>query len=436
MLKRIQIKGYKSLDGVEASFPPMAVLFGPNDAGKSNLLDALQLLSRLGTRRTLAEAFDPPCRGAPIESFTFGSGGLKELVASERLSFQIEADLHLSDTVVDSVNREIWETNQPVGIAAQWTPDSRAGGVHERDLRYRLEIEMLPRSGSLRVSDEYLGALRAGGEPNLERDAFVERRDAAIHVRPDGEARLRQYARHLDRTILSMPCCPSQFPHLAAVRRELEEWTFFYFEPRQKMRNTNFVKEVWRIGPGGEELAAYFRTLKESKPQRFAIFEKSLNLVMPEVEAIEPIANELGEVEIGLRKNGVRIPSQLLSEGTLRLLGLLAVRTAYEPPSLVCVEEPENGIYATRLPIIADLLKAPTYNGQTQFIVTTHSPYFADQFEDDSLFAVRQSGTQTCIDPLAALDPLGRRRQFDREVYLPEDWQPISERILRGDFGV
>ena len=59
MLKRIHIKGYKSLSDIEVKLKPLTVLFGPNAAGKSNLLDALQLLSKLGTSRTIKEAFDP-----------------------------------------------------------------------------------------------------------------------------------------------------------------------------------------------------------------------------------------------------------------------------------------------------------------------------------------------------------------------------------------
>jgi AAA15 family ATPase/GTPase len=96
MLRRIQIRGYKSLDDVEVSLSQLVVLFGPNAAGKSNLLDALQLLSKLGTSRTVKEAFDPPYRGKPLESFTFGKNGIKGLLEQERLSFSIEADLSLS----------------------------------------------------------------------------------------------------------------------------------------------------------------------------------------------------------------------------------------------------------------------------------------------------------------------------------------------------
>ena len=44
MLRRVHIKGYKSLADVEVRLEPLTVLFGPNAAGKSNFLDALQLL--------------------------------------------------------------------------------------------------------------------------------------------------------------------------------------------------------------------------------------------------------------------------------------------------------------------------------------------------------------------------------------------------------
>ena len=58
MLKRIKIQGYKSLVDVEVSLEPLSVLFGPNVSGKSNFLDALQLLSGIATSRTLKEAFE------------------------------------------------------------------------------------------------------------------------------------------------------------------------------------------------------------------------------------------------------------------------------------------------------------------------------------------------------------------------------------------
>ena len=87
MLKRAQIRGYKSLVDVDVCLPQLAVMFGPNAAGKSNFLDALQLLSKLGTSKTLKHAFDPPYRGKPLESFTFDEQGIRGLLSERELSF-------------------------------------------------------------------------------------------------------------------------------------------------------------------------------------------------------------------------------------------------------------------------------------------------------------------------------------------------------------
>jgi AAA15 family ATPase/GTPase len=57
MLNRIHIQGFKSLRDATVELAPLVVLFGPNAAGKSNLLEALLLLSRLVGERTLSEAF-------------------------------------------------------------------------------------------------------------------------------------------------------------------------------------------------------------------------------------------------------------------------------------------------------------------------------------------------------------------------------------------
>ena len=76
MLKKVKIRAYKSLYDIEVNLSPLMVLFGPNAAGKSNFLDALQLLSRLATSSRLIEAFTPPYRGNPLESFAFDSMGI------------------------------------------------------------------------------------------------------------------------------------------------------------------------------------------------------------------------------------------------------------------------------------------------------------------------------------------------------------------------
>ena len=434
MLKRIRIRGYKSLDDVEVSLSRLVVLFGPNAAGKSNLLDALQLLSKLGTSRTVKEAFDPPYRGKPLESFTIGKKGIKGLLKEERLSFSIEADLGLSNAVVEAVNRQILEMRRP-GVEGEFKSiDKIPARVRETYLRYRIEIEMLPKSGVLRVADEYLAALNADGQPTRKRKPFIERQDQKIHLRLEGQAHPTYYDRYLDHSILSMPHYPPHYPHLAAARRELESWLFFYFEPRERMRAANPVKEVRHIGLMGEELAAFLNTMKATDARQFKGVEKALHALMPNIDGIEVEVSDLGEVELRLKEGGVAIPARVLSEGTLRMLGLLALTGVDDTPALIGFEEPENGIHPRRIQLIAELLKTQEVLDQTQHIITTHSPILPDLLEDDSLFAVRRLNGQTRIDPFSSWGPLARRNDISQTLSDDEGGLPVSTRILRGDF--
>ena len=223
MLKRVHVMGYRSLADVEVKLAPLTVLFGPNAAGKSNFLDALRLLSRLGTSRTVRDAFDSPSRGTPLESFSMGPDGRRGLIEQERLVCSIEADLQLSEAVVDGVHREISNMRRAGDRTAPRDTGPRSPGVHARNLRYRIEIEMLPRSGTLRVADEYLAPLTTRGELTGKRKPFLAREGDKLHLRLEGRAHATHHDRFLDHSILSMPHYPPHHPHLVAARRELEK---------------------------------------------------------------------------------------------------------------------------------------------------------------------------------------------------------------------
>jgi predicted ATPase len=434
MLKRIHIKGYKSLADVEVRLSPLSLLFGPNASGKSNFLDALQLLSKLATTRVLKDAFDPPYRGKPLESFRFGAGGIRGLLAEERLSFSMEADFELSNAVVDAVNREIRDMRRPSRGNGEEDAAKSPAQIRERYLRYRIEVEMRPRAGLLSVADEYLMALTAKGEPTGKRTPFIQRKGDKLHLRLEGQAHPTYYDLFLDHTLLSMPHYPPHYPHLVAARREFENWFFFYFEPRERMRAANPVKEVRHIGLMGEELAAFLNTLRALEPRQFNAVEKALHTVMPNIDGIEVEVSDLGEAELRLKEAGVAMPARVLSEGTLRLLGLLALAGAKEPPALVGFEEPENGIHPRRIQLIAELLKTRARLGQTQYIVTTHSPILPDLLPAESLFVVRRANAETQIDRFSTWGPLRRRLDVEAALEDAHEGLPVSERILRGDF--
>lgn len=189
------------------------------------------------------------------------------------------------------------------------------------------------------------------------------------------------------------------------------------------------------IGLMGEELPAYLNTLRALEPRQFDAVEKALKTILPQVDGIDVSVNDLGEVELRLREGGITVPARVLSEGTLRILGMLALTGAKEPPSLVGFEEPENGIHPRRIQLIAELLKTRSTIGSTQYIVTTHSPLLPDLIPDESLFIVRKTSAGTSIDPFTTWGSLGRGRDIERALMdRGEERLSVSERLLRGDF--
>ena len=434
MLKRIKIQGYKSLSDLEVHLEHLAVLIGPNASGKSNFLDALHLLSRITTHRTLKDAFEPPYRGRPLESFAFGQEGIESLLAQETVSFSIEVDIQLSARIIEKVNRQIQEmkgTSPDTGESAS----KRRLPVREENLRYRIVIEMLPKLGILRVADEYLAALNVDGQLNRRRKPFLEQIENRLHLRMEGQARPTHYERYLDYSILSMAHYPPHYPHLVAIQQELASWFTFYLEPRERMRLPNPVKEVHQIGLMGEDLAAFLNTLQGLNRQQFESVEKSLHAMIPSITGIDVSINKLGEVELALREGDKRVSARVLSDGTLRILGLLALVAAKEPPTLIGFEEPENGVHPRRMQRIARFLETRMILEDIQFIATTHSSLLPDLIPPESLYVCRKVDGNTEIEPFKMMHVGPLWKKSDIEVALDDqDTLSPSERILRGDF--
>ena len=429
MLKRMKISNYKSLEDIEVELSPLSVLFGPNAAGKSNFVDALQLLSRIATSKFLKEVFDPPYRGKPLESFTFKADGLPGLRSSAHIEFTIEADIELSDQslqdVRDAQNR--FKKMKKEGIASLPSKGNILGDISERKLRYQITIGMRPNDATLYVCEEKLLALNSTWKEKSGKKPIV-------HISKD-EPHYDEVDIDIASSILSLAYFPFSDPHLVAIYHELRRWFFFYLEPRERMRQISQAEQVAHIGPMGEELGAYLKTLKngESNPSAFDGLIQSLRMLIPSVEGIDVVVNDLSEVEFSLIDNGVSIPSRLLSDGTLRLLGLLTL-TRGGGATLIGVEEPENGLHPARIQLIAEYLKTQKQIGNTQFIITTHSPVLLDAIDHDDLFAVTRTRGKTDVSAYTDWGPMEKNAGGIQEQLNRSDYLPVSDRLLRGDF--
>ena len=423
MLKRIHIRGYKSFRSEEVRLEPLTALFGTSASGKSNFINALQLLARLGTGKTVQDAFDPPHRGVPLEAFPLAEEGIRGLLAKPRLSFSIEADLELSEVAVAEAERclaQVWFH----GACRASMPR-----VSERSLRYRVKVEMQPATGGWRVVDEFLAALNRHGEPKRNRHPFIVRKGGRILLRDERCGRFLGYRRGLDHTLLSAGCQSPYGPHLMAARAELEHWKFLRSEP-DRMRVPGRFRKTRDIGGQGENLAAVLHTLRISKPKQFRAVEAALRMLIPEVDGIETSVNDWNEAAVHVLQDGALVSMRVLSEGMLRWLGLLAAAgSGGDASSLVAIEEPENGIHPGHIRLLAELLKTRAFFG-TQCVVVTNSPLLPDRLPEKSLLAVRRRDRASRIDAAVDFGPLGHAP----EVADWSDLPPVSHRILRGDF--
>lgn len=421
MLKRIKIQGYKSLVDVEVYLQPLSVLFGPNASGKSNFLDALQLLSRIAGGANLRSVFGSPYRGKPLEAFTFGSEGIRGLRAKEKVSFSIEVDVELSQHIVDDVERQL----QEIGSEIKETPFYK-----ERFLRYRIAIEMLPQSGTLRVADEHLAALNENGELKKQPPLLETQTDAFTVQSQNPNMRIALKRRPAGRSIFTDLSYFASFPYIETLRQELLGWSFFYLEPREHMRTPSPVKEVYRIGDMGDDIAAFLNTLRFVDEIQFKAVESALHMVVPSITGIEVNVDDSGEVELTFMEGQTPISARTISDGTLRVLGLLALNGVKEKPSLIGFEEPENGIHPRRLRLVASLLKSRAMHN-SQVIVTTHSPVLLDLIPHENLFVCRKRQGHTIIEPFSTWELPDVDGALDDDE---EEDLTVSERVLRGDF--
>lgn len=435
MLTRIKVCGYKSLADVEFKLQPLTVLFGPNAAGKSNLLDALQLVARLVNSQQVNAVFDPPYRGTPLESFTFGVEGVRGMVQEDVVSLSIEIDVRLATRTVEDVNRLAGSQAQQLqhgnGLAGldRYARDRKSPirrEVQEKYLRYYAALELRPKTGIVSVVEDRLTALTKFGEPKAPKASYLAPGEVSFFaMQGHGEGLPSR---------LSLRFPVALFPHMYALQQELSSWAFFYFEPRERMREPNAVRETRQIGMMGENLAAFLNTLQAVAPADFKSLELALQMLVPSITGIDVGVNDRGEVELRLLEGRTPIPASVLSEGTLRLLGLLALEGAKERPTLIGFEEPENGIHPRRIRLIAELLKAYADAGDTQMIVTTHSPVLLDALPRKSLYVCRKVARHTTIRSLAELDSIGREMDIANALNDTDDELTVSERILRGDF--
>jgi predicted ATPase len=349
MLNQFSAEGFKSLSATSLGLSRLSLVIGPNAAGKSNFLDALQLFSRLGTQRTLQDAFDGPIRGRTHEAFSLPAGGVRELLGQDKVTMDFGATLELRS---------------------------------KRRVRYEVTIGLEPTSGRLSVEREYLAELsKAGGLKGLPR----------IEPSPDDAGRLvlRQTGRQ------GRPAEPdlganytqvsderhsgSKYPLLEQTRAALRGWRTYYFDPAGDMRAATPARDAVDIGPNGRYLAPALYVLQEQDPRKFKAVVRAVRSIVPSVDALAVRQDSTsGDLDVEVTQRGRVFSTRVISEGTLRIIALCVLAATAGPGDLIALEEPENGVHPARLERVAAMFaRLAARDEGPQVVLTTHSAAFA-----------------------------------------------------------
>ena len=390
MITRLEIDGFKSFSNFSIDFSPFTVIVGANASGKSNIFDALTLLSRLATlpvAQALAEG-----RGEPADQFRRHGDR-----ASSRMSFAVE--LLLDKTVTDAfgAREDIPHTRLRYSITIEERPGAdgitRPWVEHESIVAIAKGSDPLQRRVSEDFAARYLkyGATRwkilaTEGEGTERKFTFTPKRSGsnAGHPRhlPAGNATA---------SVLTSVGSVDVSPLLFAVRREMERWRVLQLDPAALRQPSPTGQPGDRLRRDGANLAWILRVIDQAASAGWPglpTLSADLTRVIKGfagVDVNENRARRQWEVTLRSRDEG-EFSASVASDGTLRLLAVLAA--LYEPagPGVICFEEPENGIQPARLgpllrvlrDLVTDLreesLDTDDIPPMVQLLVSSHAP--------------------------------------------------------------
>jgi predicted ATPase len=397
MITKIEIDGFKTFEKFSMDLAPFVIIAGTNGSGKSNLFDALMLLSSIA-EKDLKEAFAEQ-RGEAQELFTqFGS---KE--NSKLMKFAIEL-------LIDKQVKDDWGNEKELG--------------HNR-LRYEIQISRRKDSKTdlerLYVEHEALKPIERRKEKwvkkfvrsekwepikkslqykpyiNTDEEGGIKR----ISIRQDGVRGGKPTpAKEIERTVLS-GINSADFAHAFAVRKEFLSWRLLHLNPVE-MREPSPILGPDKVNEDGKYLPSMLRRLELEEPGTLKDISRSIQNILPNILSIRIDEDKARQQFVLYAKStdGREFSSRVLSEGTLRIMLLCALKYDERHSGLLCFEEPENGIHPFRMKNMMRLLKelSTRFDSEEetdlplrQIMINTHSPllvkeYFENEKEYRGLF--------------------------------------------------
>ena len=319
---------------------PLNVLIGPNASGKSNFIEAIELL-----RATAGSIGGRIYEGGGIAEYLYkGAFHPSPATIISTCYHQEEAIKLVHGFSIISDKQKLQVLNEKI------EPDETAIAQGYPDFYYRNNSGAplaWQKNGSKHLRDQVLSGIAT------DASILAQRNDPDFY--PELHFLFNQYkAIKIYRTL------------------SLEGYNSMRFAQRPDLPN-DFLEE------SGRNLSLIINNLAY-RGAMGVIIEKMRTVY----ENVEDVTAKIegGTVQTYIRERGMRepMPAGRLSDGTLRFLCLLVILYHPAPPPLICIEEPELGMHPDVIPAIAEMLIEAS--SRTQLIVTTHSDLLISKLGD------------------------------------------------------
>ena len=380
MITYIKIDGFKTFKNFEMYFSPFTVIAGVNAAGKSNLFDALALMTDLASGNSIQKVLSSQ-RGELGELFTLFHNGKR----AAEMSFVVE--MLVNPMVTDEWNQseKVSVTRLRYEIALKHVGVDNVEIVRESLYPIRKKDDKWASYLPNKTDSHWRPAMKGTRQKPFLSFNFDESEMVSIYDNNDGKVE-NMYASGSNLTIISrFSKCDT--PHLLAARMEMMSWRFLHLNP-DDLRTPSFKSEsMFDLDSTGKNLAATLNRLKKEDKYNLVIISQLIRRFIPDYIAID-IKEEYDRSRYVLYVTDRRheeYTSRVLSEGTLRIIALCVLAVDNHHSGLLCFEEPENGIHPMRLEVMANLMEQLSSDFMNtelklrQVIVNTHSPRFVEE---------------------------------------------------------
>lgn len=351
MLHKLSLLHFRSLPAAELEFDNPTFLVGQNGAGKSNIADAFAFLAEAMVS-PLTSVLD---RRAGLATVAYRSGP-----RGRRADLGLRVEL---DSLDEETSRAVYAF--------------QLRGLKDYDFKVLREGCVVTRcNGQRNWFDRSEGTWKSS-EKSL--DPALESRSLALPV-VAGDTRF------------------------AAVWRFLSEMRVYRIEPGV-LREMQDPDGGGRLRIDGSNAASVLREIMRDSPDDWENIRGLLESIVPGVMDVKPkkLGNKLGLefTQEWTTTRHVKFEAYNMSDGTLRVLGLLAAVFQRPAPSALVIEEPEATIHPGALGSVLDMLR---HAGRfTQTVATTHSPDILDAswIEDRHLRIVGWDRGATQVAPVS-----------------------------------